>query len=649
VRVRRIPAAWAVALFSAQVALGLINPSLQPHHLYDRYQAVLCLKITAIDDDKRTVDLDVLQVCKGEFALKKVLLAAGREEVTDAFFSVVEKGGTIVAFVGSPRRSHQEDVLFYPGGMGRWQVGRMDPNDSSSWEWTQDIDPAENEQLFGTFNGSPERLAEMMADKARGRYFFPAEPFVQFKDDRLIGRFDGPVRGVALYDVDRDGRLDVYACSEGGDRAYLQTAPMQFTDSTASLGLEGLKSASVSFADVNADGRPDLLAGAALFLGEAGAAGPKFRASGLLPKQPAGELKCAAFVEINADGYPDVVVSKAGGGLRVHLNPGEKCRAFQDSTAALGLDNEVCGNGLSGFFAPGDWDGDRRTDLFYAAGDGILLRQDDGGRFRPVEHGQYFDFQASGAGPGYTGAGCFAPLWRPGRLDLIFSSESSVNFAVNVSGRMREMSSYGNEITEGSFGMLAVVAEDLNADGNVDVYAASRSKLPNVFYMNRGYGSFMTPHKYKPNAFPGEAHQKGAWGVAAGDVNGDGANDLLLGGVDGTLTLMPSDVLAARGVHEHPTHQQKVLDQTKILTVHVTGRKGVLGARVELADVKGETVGLRVIGSNVSTGCRGPDTVNLAVRELGRYVLTVRFADGLKQTRPVDLSSKQHTVVEVTR
>ena len=76
----------------------------------------------------------------------------------------------------------------------------------------------------------------------------------------------------------------------------------------------------------------------------------------------------------------------------------------------------------------------------------------------------------------------------------------------------------------------------------------------------------------------------------------------------------------------------------KVLAVRVTGRVGVLGARVTLADEQGRMVARRDIGSNVSVGCRGPDTVALAVRRPGRHVLTVRFSDGTTKTRLVDLS-----------
>jgi hypothetical protein len=41
----------------------------------------------------------------------------------------------------------------------------------------------------------------------------------------------------------------------------------------------------------------------------------------------------------------------------------------------------------------------------------------------------------------------------------------------------------------------------------------------------------------------------------------------------------------------------------------------------------------RTVGTQVLTGCRGPDTVNLAVREPGDYTLRVRFADGTVKTK----------------
>ena len=78
----------------------------------------------------------------------------------------------------------------------------------------------------------------------------------------------------------------------------------------------------------------------------------------------------------------------------------------------------------------------------------------------------------------------------------------------------------------------------------------------NQFHTNRGYGSFMDATLYNDAAF-GDAHGKGAWGAAAGDINGDGMNDLLLGHVDGSITVMLSG--AAEKLTD-PKQRQTALD-----------------------------------------------------------------------------------------
>jgi hypothetical protein len=70
---------------------------------------------------------------------------------------------------------------------------------------------------------------------------------------------------------------------------------------------------------------------------------------------------------------------------------------------------------------------------------------------------------------------------------------------------------------------------------------------------------------------------------------------------------------------------------------------------VTLEDPAGHVVGRRDIASNVATGCRGPDTVNLAVREPGKLVLRVRFSDGKVRTWPVTLAKGARAVIHAAR
>jgi len=648
--------ALALALLCVGIVVqAVVNPSLQPYHIFDRYDAVLSLTISAVDAEKQTAELTVLRTFKGEFAAKKVTIAVTTEAAGSAFAFLAKPGTTVVAFVGqktSRQKDAQGKILLYLGGRGRWQVGRCDAVDPSRWTWSEDLNPleaADGVAMLGTFNGQPERLAEMMADSAKGRAYFPSVPYVQFKEDLVVATLAKPVKGVAICDLNGDGKPDLYACSDAGNRAFVQTGPATFIDATAALGLDGVSSPSVSLADVNADGVRDLLAGGALYLGAKTAAGVKYATSELVPKEATAKLKLSAFVEINGDGYPDIVVSQVGGGLHAYLNPGAQGGPFVDATKALGLDAVACGAGQTGFFTPGDWDGDHRTDLFYAVGKGLLLVQGKDGRFAPLAHGLEYSFLTDGESTAMTGGGCFASLWRAGSSDLVFATEGGVNWVGNVDGKARDLIYFGNEINVGAHGLLASIAEDLSGDGDVDVYSINGQEFKNTIHINRGYGSFTTPTNYKPDVFSGPAHEAGAGGVAAGDVNGDGLNDLLLGGSTGALTLLINQTPTGRAVTEGATSQEQILAGTSMLTAVIGGKLGVIGAEVTLSDADGVVVGRRVIGANVATGCQGPDTVNLAVRWLGAYRLHVRYADGTAKDWPITFNRSGRQIVQATR
>jgi len=137
-----------------------------------------------------------------------------------------------------------------------------------------------------------------MADGAAGRWFFPARVFDRFKADQVIGTFDASLRGVALYDLNGDAQLDVYGCSEAGDRVYLRTGPLTFADRTRELGLAGAASRSVGVADADADGRPDLLLDNVIWQQT-----PQqtFCKTSWLPLMPEAALH-ASFADVNRDG-----------------------------------------------------------------------------------------------------------------------------------------------------------------------------------------------------------------------------------------------------------------------------------------------------------------------------------------------------------
>jgi hypothetical protein len=653
-------AAVVVLAWSAG-ALALVNPQLQPRHLVERYKTVISGRITRVDLDAGVVTFEVRQVCLGSFSPKEVSVAAEEADDPEAsLFNDTFEGEPIIAYVGQDRERHEGDVLLYAGRQWHEAVV-ISLRDLSKWRWQV----AMGDDMVGTFNGDAGQLYTMMADAADGRDFFPARPTVKFRSDIELGTFRGRIRGVALYDIDADGRPDVFACHPDGSRAYIQTSPgprtaeagdaapgVAFEDRTGRLGLDGIRCVSCSFADVNADGRADLLADGVIHL----ASGEGFRKSDLLPPSADTDVKLAAFVEINGDGYPDVVVSRVKGGLRAYLNGGPAgAWRFADATASTGLDRAENGAGKTGFFAPGDWNGDGRTDLYYAVDKGLILVQAPGGTFSPAPQPVMFDYKVAGSDePGLTGGGGFATLWRPESWDIISAGDMHLTVVTRRDGVAVNVTGYGNEIALCDVSQLATLPADLNMDGHVDLLTIARETgTRNVFHANRGYGSYMKAiaEYFDYDAFPGTWYTTGAWGAAAGDVSDDGATDLVVGGADGVLRVAISDTLnhPMRRPREHPTHVEKILHQTAILTVRVTGQRGVLGADVRLTDDAGRLAGRRVIGSEVLTGCRGPDTVDLAVREPGRHTLSVRFSDGHVEYWPAALRPGGRLVIVAAR
>ena len=301
----------------------------------------------------------------------------------------------------------------------------------------------------------------------------------------------------------------------------------------------------------------------------------------------------------------------------------------------------------------GDWNGDGRIDLFYAAASGFLLVQDADGAFAPVEHDIPFEFYAGQSGKdGMTGAGCMAPFVHADRNDLMIPGESGWYFVAQRDGVPVDLTPYGGEISEGSFMHLATIACDLNADGYPDAYTiCGGANGRNRFIINRGYGLFMwaTPNRAYEQVFVGPAHNSGGAGVAAGDVNADGAMDLLIADEGGRLTLLLNDTLAWRARAPKTTDDERRLAAVRLLPVTVRGPVGVLGATVVLRDAAGRPLATHLVGGNVATGCRGPDGVTFAVRDPGRYRLQVRYADGLEVSRPIEIGDVQPSAVTITR
>lgn len=660
-RKARSMALTTVLLMACGTAQALVNPSLQPLHLAERYNAIAVLETVAVDAAAHTVTLKVLHVAKGVFPATEVVITVDAKAATDVegagdaemapsdgdentpLDEALEEGRKVVAFVGKSRRRHEGGILLYIGDRA-WHLARIgDLAKPAEWVWLGQC----GEMMVGTFNGSADRLEELVLDVRDGTSFFPAHVYTRYKDDQVLAQFAGPIGGVALYDLNGDGRLDVLACAPDGVRVLMQGDALAFADTTETMGLVGVKARGLSVADANGDGRADLLLDGALYLG--GESG--FTRSATLPAEAAQDVRQAAFVELNGDGYPDVLVSRIGGGLHAYVNPGEEGGSLRDATTELGFDQPGATPGGDGLFVPGDWNMDGRVSVFYACAKGVLLVQNSDGRFMPGAMAGGLDLRAgSKFETGLTGAGCFAPVWRADRLDLVLPLDTGMALLTNEGGKPVSVAGFGNEIALSTVSQQATLAEDLDMDGYVDLFTISRAASSrNSYHCNRGYGSFMHSELYNANFFPGKSYEIGAGGVAAGDVDGDGANDLLLGGLDGRLVFVSSDCLALRQTWKTPSYHEKKLQEAALVRVALKGPRGVLGALVNVTNAKGQVAALRTVGYQVLAGCRGPDAINIALREPGHYGLEVRYADGHSVKRTMQIEPGKRLSIEVSR
>nr|MCU0706444.1 VCBS repeat-containing protein [Fimbriiglobus sp.] len=134
-----------------------------------------------------------------------------------------------------------------------------------------------------------------------------------------LGKGEAEAQAVSVLDIDGDGKPDVGLC--GANKVYLMLQGDDGFSEATLPGFSGGARAAV-WSDFTGDGRPDLLlattSGPRLFtnLGKG-----TFRDdTRLLPVEPGYHLTAAAWGDFDNDGKPDVLLANGAHGLRVYLN-----------------------------------------------------------------------------------------------------------------------------------------------------------------------------------------------------------------------------------------------------------------------------------------------------------------------------------------
>ena len=397
--------------------------------------------------------------------------------------------------------------------------------------------------------------------------------------------------GCAIFDFDGDGLPDIYLLHSAGpgsnsvNRLYRQRPGGTFEDVTAGsgLGVAG-HNMGVAIADVNNDGRPDVLltqyGGIRLFLNLGGG---KFEdvteEAGL--SDPLWAMS-AAFFDYNRDGWLDLVVvnyldydrtrvcfAPEGGKdfcgpqmfrgtsskLFRNLGPGPKARVrFEDVSFASGI-GRVPGSGLGVVAA--DFDGDGWPDLFVT---------NDGGpnRLWINRHDGTFADEASSRGVAYTAMGkayanmgiAVGDVDNDGLLDLYVThlgSETNTFWRQGPAGRFCDRSAAaGLTASRGHGTGFGTLMADFDLDGRLDLAVVNGRVFKGGAAKGTALG-FWEPYAERNQLFANDGDGKfrnisssnepfcGVWnvgrGLACADIDGDGAPDLLVTSAGGRARL----------------------------------------------------------------------------------------------------------------
>ncbi len=439
--------------------------------------------------------------------------------------------------------------------------------------------------------------------------------------------------GVALFDYDNDGRLDIF-CVNGAplasptlpgtipkktgpeywNRLYHQKSDGTFEDVTEKAGLQGVGyDMGVAVGDYDNDGHADLYVtgygGNHLYHNNGdGTFTDVTEASGT---GGSGWSTSAAWVDLDNDGlldlivlrymkwdFPDIWCGEHQPGYRAYCHPdlfppiaplvyhNDGNGHFTEVAAKVGLDKPGKGLGI----AIGDYDRDGHTDIFIANDSMLEFLYHNKGNGSFEENGLMSEVAVDGDGKTYAGMGvAFQDADNDGLPDLMVTDLANQKYALykdNGDGSFTYdtySSGVGGEtLLHSGWGTGFF---DYDNDGWKDIIVAQGHDIDNIrlnFPQLRYKEPLLLLHNDGADKFTDVSAASGAvfqerWvgrGLAIGDLNNDGRQDIVVSTNDG-----PTYVV----MNETPTANHWLMLE---LVGHKSNRDGI-GAVIKLTTSKG--------------------------------------------------------------
>jgi len=400
------------------------------------------------------------------------------------------------------------------------------------------------------------------------------------------------VAGVALFDYDNDGYLDVYVVNGAAipslqkespkywNRLYHNNHDGTFTDVTEKAGVAGAGyGMGVAIGDYDNDGWPDIYVvntgknqlfhnnGDGTFTDVTDKAGV---GGGMLDGKKMWSVS-AAWVDYNNDGLLDLFVSnycKWDVNKDPYCGPNPNLRAYCHPNNYANLPNTLYRNngdgtftdvsvetGISKFFGKGmgvaiaDYDGDGFMDIFVANDNrpNFLFHNLAGKEFEEVALESGVAYTQSGSAISGMGAD-FKDVFNDGRPDIwhtavenesfpLFQNMGAGQFVEKTSqthlAGTRGMSGWGNGIFDfDNDGWKDLFVARSNVLDNIAQFSNRNYEEPNTVFRNLGNGKFQdVSAEAGPDFQKAAAHR----GVAFGDMDNDGRIDAVVTVLNGKI------------------------------------------------------------------------------------------------------------------